>query len=41
MKVTRDANYLSQSKFDQKNILPLTLKEINIVGYVFMTIVQE
>ena len=41
VKVTRDANYLSQSRFNKNNISPLTLKETNIVGYERMTIVQE
>ena len=41
VKDTRDANYLSQSRFDQHNISPLTLKETNIVGYECITIVQE
>ena len=41
VKVIGDANYLSQSRFDQHNISPLTLKETNTVGYEHMNIVQE
>lgn len=41
VKVTGDANYLSQSRFDQHNISPLTLKATKAVGYERMTIVQE
>lgn len=36
-----DANYLSQSRFEQHNISPLTLKATKAVGYERMTIVQE
>lgn len=41
VKVNGDANYLSQSRFDQHNISPLTLKATKAVGYERMTIVQE
>ena len=41
VKATGDANYLNQSRFDQHNILPLTLKPIKSVRYEHMTVVQE
>ena len=40
VKDTRDANYLSQSIFDQHNISPLTLKATNTVGYECITILK-